>query len=229
MTVPMATGAASVVWPLPDVTRKRWTFGASRANGKRHHAGVDLYAPRGSIVLSPEDGTVIASQRFNGPYAYALLIQLDSGPVVLLGEVEPDSWRMFNADPGARVARGQPVARVGINPGGSQMLHYEMYTSGTRQNKRWYSEQAPPPELLDPTNYLQSASALDGDQADDPGDDVIDPGDDEETDDDSVDDDVHDPGLPQIHPEDPAATERARPALVGIAIVALLARLVGKR
>ena len=67
-------GGASPVWPLPDVTRRRWTFGASRASGRRKHAGLDLYAPRGSVVLSPEQGEIVAFQGFNGPLAVAMLI-----------------------------------------------------------------------------------------------------------------------------------------------------------
>ena len=192
--VPMATGAMSPVWPLPDVTRKRWTFGASRAKGERRHAGVDLYALRGSVVLAPEAGLVVRSQRFNGPNAHALLIQLDSGPVVLLGEVEPNSWLKYKAGPGARVQAGQPVADVGINPGGDQMLHLEMYVSGTRKNQRWYTGKQPPAALLNPTAYLKSASALDTDQNDDPGDDSDDAGevDDDDTTDDQADDHDHD-------------------------------------
>lgn len=225
----MATGAQSPVWPLPDVTRKRWTFGASRASGSRRHAGVDLYAPRGSVVLSPESGMVVAAQRFNGPHAYALLIALDSGPVVLLGEVEPHSWNEFESGPGARVEAGQPVARVGINPGGSQMLHLEMYTSGTTRNQRWYTGSLPPVALLNPTQYLKSAGALDADQMDDPGDDSDDAGevDDDDTADDLADDDVG----PDIIPHDPGdpPTSRAGGAFLGLGIIFLLARALGDR
>ena len=189
--VPMAEGVSSPVWPLPGVTKRRWTFGASRAGGRRHHAGVDLYAPRGSVVLAPEAGTIVAAQPFNGPNAVALLIQTDTGPVILLGEIEPDSWREFDLDIGSRVSAGQEVARVGINPGGSQMLHYEMYRDGTTRNDRWYYGRPPPDNLLDPTGYLQRAKALDVGQQD-PG----------VEDDAGVDDHDHDdPELPDIKPD----------------------------
>lgn len=166
MTAPMATGHGSPVWPLPDVTRRRWTFGAPRSNGRRQHAGVDLYAPRGSVVLAPESGRIIGSQRFLGPNAVALLMQTDSGPVILFGEIEPQSWTEFGLSTGSMVERGAPVARIGIAPKGGQMLHYEMYTRGTRQNARWTAGQAPPSNLLNPTQYLQSAMALDASQSD---------------------------------------------------------------
>lgn len=224
--VPMATGSPSPVWPLPDVTRKRWTFGASRAKGKRRHAGVDLYAPRGSVVLSPEDGRVVAWQKFKGPRAHALLIQLDSGPVVLLGEVEPGSWAEFGLGIGSRVIAGQVVATVGINPGGSQMLHYEMYASGTRQNHQWYAGQRPPAQLRNPTHYLQSANALDADQSDDPGDDSDDAGDV------AVDDDVDDivasntDELPDTHP---TSTARSGSAILGLGLIFLIGSAMGDR
>lgn len=173
--VPMATGASSPIWPLPAVTRRRWTFGADRPRGRRH-AGVDLYAPKGSIVLAPEGGVVIATQRFVWQDRHdALLFQTDSGPVILFGEVLPGSWVAIGANIGSRVERGQPIARVGVNPGGSSMLHYEMYTRGTRKNSRWYAGKTPPPNLLDPTRYLQAAKAIDGSNQDDVDQDDDDP------------------------------------------------------
>jgi hypothetical protein len=211
----MATGVSSPIWPLPDVTRRRWTFGAPRGKGKRHHAGVDLYAPKGSIVLAPESGRLISRQRFNGPQAIALLMQTDSGVVILFGEVLPGSWKEFGHSIGSTVEAGEPIARVGVNPGGSQMLHYEMYTEGTRQNARWYVDRDAPPNLLNPTSYLKTAVALDASQKDpiikdeDPG-----PGHDHDHDDDDDDDDDDDKkntdaddsddvGQDKIPPKDP--------------------------
>lgn len=180
--VAMATGDRAPAWPLPEVTPRRVythggkAFGASRAAGKRNHAGVDILAPRYALVVAPESGTIVASQTFNGPNAYALLIQTDSGPVILLGEVEPDSWREFGLAIGSRVDKGQPVARVGINPGGSTMLHYEMYREGTKRNYSWPASSPAPAALLDPTAYLSTAAGSpipgiehDHDHAEDPG------------------------------------------------------------
>lgn len=177
MDVPMAQGGARPSWPLPRIPKRVWTrggkaFGAGRAGGKRYHAGVDILAPRGAVVVSPEDGVVVRSQRFNGPHAHALLIQLDSGPVVLLGEVWPQSWGELGVEIGSRVRQGQPVARVGINPGGSTMLHFEMYQRGTKSNRRWYQGRPAPQELYDPTEYLQRAANTDDDiiiPVEDPG------------------------------------------------------------
>ncbi len=208
---PQAQGVPSPIWPLPDVTRRRWTFGAGRAKGKRRHAGVDLYAPAGSVVLAPESGTIVATQRFNGPRAHAVLLQTDTGPVILLGEVFPGSWNDFGLSIGSRVDAGDPVARVGINPGGSQMLHYEMYTDGTRRNARWYTGNPPPDNLLDPTNYLQRAKALDVAQDDPSIPDEVD-ADDDDDDDLEINDDPEQesPVKPSVSP-DPIPTP-TRPA-----------------
>lgn len=189
--IPEAVGVASPFWPLPDVTRKRFTFGWARAKGKRHHAGLDFYAPRGSIVVAPEAGTIIGWQRFVGPNSVALLEQTDTGIVILFGEVEPQSWAKHGVHIGSRVRAGQTVAEVGINNDLSQMLHIETYVRGTRRNQRWYKGQAPPSALLDPTRYMRTAEAMDGTQGDTDGDDVDDNGgnDDDINDDQGGDDD----------------------------------------
>lgn len=163
----VATGIAQPAWPLPDVEPRRVAtyggraFGAQRAGSgrARRHAGLDIIAPRGSVVVAMEDGELVAEQPFLGAGAVALLEQTDSGIVILYGEVEPDSWREFGVGVGTTVQRGQPIARVGVTPGGSSMLHLETYRSGTRRNARWWADSFPPPELLDPTHYLEAAAA----------------------------------------------------------------------
>lgn len=223
MKIPQAKGARSPFWPLPDVTRKRWTFGWGRAKGERHHAGVDLYAPRGSVVLAPESGTLIGSQRFVGPNSVALLLQTDSGMVILFGEVEPGSWRNHGLTDTSRIFAGQPVANVGINPKGDQMLHFETYRSGTTQNHRWYQGKAPPPALLDPTTYLKTAEALDTGQADD-GTDVDTGGtNDDDITDDQADDqaDDQDPNIMPVDPGDPVGPIAAGPPWLAIGLFLL--------
>jgi len=225
MPIEFAVGSTSPVWPLPAVTRRRWTFGAPRGGGAlaRRHAGVDLYAPRGSVVLAPEAGKIVAIQPFNGPKAVAMLIQTDTGPVILLGEIEPNSWDEFGLSRGSRVRAGQEVARVGINPGGSQMLHFEMYRQGTTRNHSWPSINPPPGQLLNPERYLKTAKALDASQ-DDPN---IEDEDDTHDDSDSV-----VPPLPDIRPPElPVGPPQLPPGqsqwgLIAIAILGVL--LIGE-
>lgn len=219
----VAQGAATPFWPMPSIAKRVATyggkaFGASRRQGRRRHAGVDILAPQGAEVVAPESGTVVATQRFNGPLAHALLIQTDTGPVILLGEVEPGSWNQYNAGIGSRVEAGQPVAQVGINPGGSTMLHYEMYREGTAQNHQWWKSAAAPTELLDPTVYLEAAAGgepvvpVPSDDIDrehqeetetphDPGEDVMP----------TVDDGIFDPTIPAT-PTETWANNRMSPA-----------------
>jgi hypothetical protein len=160
----IALGVASPTWPLRDQPKRVASyggraFGADRKGGRRNHAGVDMLAPRGATVVAPEAGVIVATQRFNGLRAHAVLLQTDTGPVILLGEVEPGSWAELGHDVGTRVERGQPIATVGVNPGGSTMLHLEMYREGTTRNHQWWHRDRPPPELLDPTRYLEAAAA----------------------------------------------------------------------
>jgi len=50
-----------------------------------------------------------------------------------------------------RVAAGQPIGFVSD----TSMLHFETYTAGTKTSHRWWKdEKTPPPQLLNPTNYL---------------------------------------------------------------------------
>jgi len=44
---------------IPDATRTRWTYGAPR--GDRTHRGIDVYAPVGSPIFSPENALVLGA------------------------------------------------------------------------------------------------------------------------------------------------------------------------
>jgi murein DD-endopeptidase MepM/ murein hydrolase activator NlpD len=160
---PMAQGALMPAWPLLDLKPrfKPDSFMRQRVgdDGRlRFHAGMDLPAPEGTVVVAPENGRILKSQTFNGPRAHALLLETSSGLVINLGEVEPDSWTMFGVGPGSPVWAGQAVATVGVNPGGDTMLHIETYRAGTRKTSPWYQDQGPPPSLLDPTDYILRAA-----------------------------------------------------------------------
>src|SRR5690606_13340370 len=104
-------------------------FAASRmvVEGATKHAGVDLFARKGDVVVAPEDGRVLAILPFNaGTWAVYVRSLLDDG-VVNLGEVEKLSWREFGVKPGQTVHVGQPLARIGVQAKGSTMLHLETY------------------------------------------------------------------------------------------------------
>lgn len=133
-------------------------FGASRDDHR--HAGVDLYANNGDLVVAMSDGIVVDTQSFHLG-SWAILVQ-HKGAVILYGEVEKNSWEEFGVGIGSHVKRGQPIARVACMQGSgknctSHMLHLETYREGTTQNQRW-TKQIPPPALLDPTYMLLSAA-----------------------------------------------------------------------
>lgn len=135
-------------------------FGANRNSGNRKHAGCDLIAPRGTEVLAMANGKVI-----RGPYhfysgSYALEIKHSNGKVVRYGEIMkivPAGIRV-----GARVSRGQVIARVGQLQSGSSMLHLELYSgSGNRNLTQAGNKYKRRSDLIDPTAYLDAAPLLD--------------------------------------------------------------------
>ena len=122
---------------FPFVKSSRWPFigsgagmrawGASRSGGKRAHAGIDIYHPRGTSILAIGDGEVIRPEyRY---YAGTNAIDVRHGRLtVVYGEIEPKSARHLSW--GAKVHAGQIIAEVGHLQGirvPSNMLHIEGY------------------------------------------------------------------------------------------------------
>ncbi len=180
--VPFANGPHRPVWPIQSSKNKRWLEvaykdvngknhgnvggrGFKAARGSRNHAGIDLYANEGDVVVSPESGVIVADQNFlqSIPGEDAMLIQGDSGTTILLGEIVAESMTTeFGLKEGSRVDRGQPVAIVAKTSKGSHMLHFETYVAGTKRNRSWKKGQKPPESLRDPTAYLLRARATKG-------------------------------------------------------------------
>jgi murein DD-endopeptidase MepM/ murein hydrolase activator NlpD len=158
-TIPMAVGDPRPAWPVAT-TRRVITgdFGDERSGErggrvvKRVHVAEDLPAARGSLVFATEAGRVVdVLDEFYKGSGY-VLVQGDSGLVFVLGEVEPGSVMVRAGD---RVAKGQPVARVGRHA----QVHFETYTEGTRRTYQWWDGDPPPSRLLNPTAYLTAAKA----------------------------------------------------------------------
>lgn len=163
-----AIGIPNPAWPLPGVDATVDGFGSSRGPNKLHPA-IDLHAPEGTLVVATEPGVVVNIVRgWDNVYKKGelvegntarMLVQGDSGLVVNYAAIGIDSWDEMGLREGDRVVKGQAIARVGRYPSGAQMLHFETYRSGTRDNLKWFKDQPPPDELLDPTNYLERAQA----------------------------------------------------------------------
>lgn len=161
--IPVAVGNAAPLWPLDLVGRRVVSddLGECRPRGpcsrgifRRHHAGEDLRAPRGTIVLATEPGEVIVADDDWYEGSGALLVATDSGIVLNFGEVEPGSWRALGVDVGTRVGAGQAIARVGRH----HQLHFEAYREGTRTTSQWVFGAPAPTSLLDPVPYLEVAA-----------------------------------------------------------------------
>lgn len=179
--VPFAGGGAPI-WPVLSKGPDRFSigyvteqgekhgnqsrrFGATRDNGSRRHAGIDLYAKAGDIVVAAESGVVTMVRDTFAFGTGILFLRTDSGITLAYGEVDPKSWNQFNVKTGTRVTRGQKLARVGCmskdaqGDCDSQMLHFETYRGTQTKNQSWYTSKGPPADLLNPTAYLLRARA----------------------------------------------------------------------
>jgi murein DD-endopeptidase MepM/ murein hydrolase activator NlpD len=168
------TGTEIESWPVRDGIRKinyvkaeggangnpAGAFGAPRGSDRKH-AGVDIPARAQAPVLAVADGVVVAKQGWSGPNAKALLVEHVIGGrkvVVLYGAVAPNSSKFEIGD---SVKAGEEIAKIGVYPKGSSMLHIEAYTEGTKKNYRWFSGQPAPSRLLDVTPILLVAATVD--------------------------------------------------------------------
>lgn len=162
--VPFATGSSSPAWPLPSSSSRSVSadFGDPRPSRRdegeeptRHHAGEDLRAPAGTVVVATEPGRVVFVDLDWGSAANhtaMVLVALDSGIVINLGELDPKSVRVAKGD---RVDRGEQIGKVG----NTAQLHFETYRAGTTRSHQWTWGAAPPAQLLDPTEYLRAAGS----------------------------------------------------------------------
>ena len=137
-------------------------FGSDRKDDKGHkrlHAGIDLYAPAGTVVRAMADGVVIRVAYF---YCKTWAIEVDHGCFLArYGEVDPSKENIF-VKAGQSVSRGQRLGLVGKLVGvkvPSNMLHLELYTS-TNAAELTIEANAPfqrRSDLMDPTRSMDQA------------------------------------------------------------------------
>ncbi|UOY03128.1 murein hydrolase activator EnvC family protein [Blastococcus sp. PRF04-17] len=94
------------------------------------HAGIDIAAPIGTPVYTPEDGVVLQAGAASG-FGLAVAVQHGDGTITLYGHVN----QMF-VSAGQVVTAGQQIAEVG-NRGQSTgpHLHFETHTGGLYANR----------------------------------------------------------------------------------------------
>jgi hypothetical protein len=171
-------------WPLPDIERtlppQRGPGSFWEDRGDRHHAGVDLYAPPGSRVISIEDGTVISAGVFTSP---ELASYWNATCQVTIAHVSGIFCRYAElgdlaVDAGAEIRGGTVIGHVGEvlnlprmggdappyvlalrDRGHGSMLHLELFSSAPRpsleyRGGNWFSPNRPA-HLLDPALILR--------------------------------------------------------------------------
>jgi murein DD-endopeptidase MepM/ murein hydrolase activator NlpD len=103
-------------------------FGADR--GTHAHQGQDVAAPEGAVVVAPYAATVVTTAFQAGAAGRYLVLACDDGRAWFLAHLQEGSVAV---GPGARVAAGQPVARVGATGSASgPHLHLEIWAPGWR-------------------------------------------------------------------------------------------------
>ncbi|HUJ26911.1 MAG TPA: M23 family metallopeptidase [Myxococcales bacterium] len=131
-------------------------FLANRPVGtvQRFHAGIDVFADDGDIIVACEAGKVMNTYLFY-KNVWCLIVQHDSGVVINYGEVKPESLKKYGMKKGVRVQPGQPIAQAGRMTSDA-MLHFETYPSGTTANVSIkQAEKAKKlPLIFNPTAYL---------------------------------------------------------------------------
>jgi len=101
--------------------------------GRDFHAGIDISAPRGTKVVAPADGVVLAVGR-RGAYGLAIIIDHGYGIVTRYGHLEGGNVRA-----GQRVRRGDVIGFVGsTGRSNAPHLHYEVWLDDKAQNPIHY-------------------------------------------------------------------------------------------
>lgn len=137
-------------------TNYQCRYGAPRGGGRKH-GGCDLAAPVGTPVFAVDEGYVVEIGK-NFKYETSVVgighgdLYEDDYIVVRYGEVDTIMVQL-----GTKVERGQMIAKVGKQPGGTQ-LHLEMFRGD--QTGEYLQENSLPfkrrADIIDPTPYLES-------------------------------------------------------------------------
>jgi murein DD-endopeptidase MepM/ murein hydrolase activator NlpD len=118
---PSRAGRPSLSWPLKGVL-----YGRYGVRGGERHDGIDIAAPEGAPVVAAADGTVLYAGEQPG-YGAIVILEHEGGLVTLYAH----NSRVLVRE-GARVRRGEAIARVGqTGRTTGPHLHFEV-REGTR-------------------------------------------------------------------------------------------------
>ena len=144
--------------PIESYKTDARRFGSNRSQGKRKHAGIDLYAPVGTPVRAMADGLVIQSYLF---YGGTHVIEVNHGTFIArYGEIAEESISIKDKE---EIKRGQIIGKVGQLKGlDISMLHLEMYGTTESPEKSGLTQRHSEPfqrrtDLIDPTESIDQA------------------------------------------------------------------------
>jgi murein DD-endopeptidase MepM/ murein hydrolase activator NlpD len=102
--------------------------GAPDARGGRHHAAKDWFAPAGSAVRAPVDGTIVEVRQSKGNsgqvFGGTVKVEADNGQVWVFRHVDPANVRV-----GQKVDAGTRIASVTDWASGPDHTHVELWKS----------------------------------------------------------------------------------------------------
>lgn len=135
-------------------------FHASRENGKRWHAGLDLVASPGDPIVAVAAGKVLG--QIPGFVRLGAVVVQHAAAVAVYAEIALDSLAASGLKPGDAVESGQRIGTGALNYEGHSMLHFELWELGhaPAAYTPWMQGSPPPAGLLDPTAFaLELAGA----------------------------------------------------------------------
>ncbi len=114
------TRRVAYLWPARGVVTSR--FGA---RWRRHHTGVDIAAPRGTLIRAARDGRVVRAGWYGG-YGLVVVVDHGDGMETWYGHASAVLVRV-----GQPVERGQAIARVGCTGACTgPHVHFEVRVRG---------------------------------------------------------------------------------------------------
>ncbi len=135
-------------------------FHASRENGKRWHAALDLVASPGDPIVAVAAGKVIG--QIPGFVRLGAVVVQHDAAIAVYAEIALDSLAASGLKPGDAVEAGQRIGTGALNYAGHSMLHFELWALGhaPAAYTPWMQGSTAPAGLLDPTAFaLELAGA----------------------------------------------------------------------
>ena len=119
---PLSSVKGRLVWPVRG--RIQTPYGARLGEGKPKSRGIFLSAPEGTEVHAIHKGRVVFSDWLRG-YGLLMILYHGDGFMSLYGHNDS-----LLRDVGDWVQAGEPITMVGVNPGNTQGLYFELRRNG---------------------------------------------------------------------------------------------------